>query len=129
MSSDAASFCLTTIALLATISHGSHGYLAVSRKNSFQSLIPVFSAVQLTHHPMDESHSVMLNSPLRNKNMFYRLSAIFCFFSTVLTSTPALAHNGFHNDIYHPLSGPDHFAVVIIIALLLLAGTYYFYRK
>lgn len=48
---------------------------------------------------------------------------------TSMVSSAALAHTGFHNDIYHPLSGIDHFLVMLIVGLLAGVATYYFYKK
>jgi len=41
---------------------------------------------------------------------------IITFFSCLSVST-AFAHTGVHNDIYHPLSGVDHFLVVLMIGV------------
>lgn len=46
-----------------------------------------------------------------------------------LIASPALAHTGFHNRVYHPLSGVDHFIVILIVGLLAVVSGYYFYKK
>ena len=51
-----------------------------------------------------------------------------------LISPTAFAHTGIHNNelynhTYHLLSGIDHFLVVLIIALIAGAMSYYFYKK
>jgi len=46
-----------------------------------------------------------------------------------LASSTAFAHTGLHNHIYHPLSGLDHFLVVLIIGMLAGTAAYYLYKK
>jgi len=46
-----------------------------------------------------------------------------------LLSSSTFAHTGLHNEIYHPLSGVDHFLVVLIIGLVAGVASYYLYKK
>jgi hydrogenase/urease accessory protein HupE len=46
-----------------------------------------------------------------------------------LASSTAFAHTGFHHNIYHPLSGLDHFLVVLVIGMLAGTTAYYLYKK
>jgi hydrogenase/urease accessory protein HupE len=46
-----------------------------------------------------------------------------------LASPAVFAHTGIHTGIYHPLSGVDHFLMLLIGGLLAGVATYYFYKK
>ena len=47
------------------------------------------------------------------KRMMKKIAVLFC-----LPVSTAFAHTGVHNEIYHPLSGVDHFLVVLMIAVV-----------
>ena len=61
--------------------------------------------------------------------MFKNIFGKIALSASSLISSPAFAHTGIHNDVYHPLSGVDHFLVILIIGLLTGITLYYFYRK
>jgi len=44
--------------------------------------------------------------------MLKKITLMSCF-----SVSTAFAHTGVHNDIYHPLSGIDHFLVVLMIGV------------
>ena len=51
------------------------------------------------------------------------------FLVSSLVSSNIFAHTGFHNEIYHPISGLDHFTTLLIIALSAAGTALYFYKK
>ncbi len=64
--------------------------------------------------------------------MLNKLIKTFLLLAGSLLSTTGFAHTGFHNDVFHPLfhplSGVDHFLVVLIISAA--AGVVlYLYKK
>ncbi|MCK5336652.1 MAG: HupE/UreJ family protein [Gammaproteobacteria bacterium] len=61
--------------------------------------------------------------------MFKKLFGKIALLSASVASSTAFAHTGIHNELYHPLSGVDHFLVILIIGLLAAITTYYFYKK
>jgi hydrogenase/urease accessory protein HupE len=64
----------------------------------------------------------------KDKMMFKKLLKIALLSASVASST-AFSHTGIHNELYHPLSGADHFLVILIVGLLAAITTYYFYKK
>jgi hydrogenase/urease accessory protein HupE len=59
--------------------------------------------------------------------------ALIFLFSTVL-SPPVYSHAGFHGDslinsLYHPVSGIDHFLVILIIGFLSIIFGMCIYKK
>jgi len=47
--------------------------------------------------------------------------------ATIITSSNAYSHTGIHTEHFHPLSGIDHFTVILVIALI--SGIAYYYQK
>jgi len=45
--------------------------------------------------------------------MMKKIALLFC-----LSISTVFAHTGVHNEIYHPLSGVDHFLVVLMIGAI-----------
>lgn len=47
--------------------------------------------------------------------------------ATLLFSTSAYSHTGLHTGLFHPLSGVDHFLVILVIGVI--SGIAYYYKK
>jgi len=48
-------------------------------------------------------------------------------FVTALCSPTAFSHTGVHTELYHPLSGVDHFLVILAIGVI--SGIAFYYHK
>lgn len=47
--------------------------------------------------------------------------------TTFLFSTSAFSHTGVHTELFHPLSGIDHFLVILAIGVI--SGIVFYYHK
>jgi len=47
--------------------------------------------------------------------------------SLTLSSTNAFSHTGLHTELYHPMSGVDHFLVILAIGII--SGIAFYYHK
>ena len=57
-------------------------------------------------------------------NVFQKIVALIA----CLYTYPVFSHTGVHNELYHPLSGVDHFLTILIVALVSGIAVYY-YKK
>lgn len=47
--------------------------------------------------------------------------------ATMLLSTSAYSHTGVHTELFHPMSGVDHFMVILAIGVI--SGIAFYYHK
>jgi len=53
-----------------------------------------------------------------SKTVSKTLTRLSSLFIGGLFTSNVFAHTGFHNEIYHPMSGVDHFLVVLAIGVI-----------
>lgn len=55
------------------------------------------------------------------------MTRIITALTVFLSSTNAFSHTGVHTELYHPMSGLDHFLVILAIGVI--SGIAYYYHK